>query len=229
MTTDAQDAIEAALGYRFVRPNHLAAALRHRSATGNGDNETLEFLGDAVLALAVSDLLMRRYPDAREGALSKMRASLVRASTLADKARMLHLGDWLHLGKGEEKTGGRDKESILAAVYEAILGAVYLDGGYEPARSAVECHFTEDVAATIDPGATDFKTRLQERTQRSLRLSPVYTVVDAEGPDHARRFVTEITIGGRSFGRGAGTTKKSAEQAAAMVALARLDAELGEP
>lgn len=228
MTSDAQDAIESALGYRFVRPGHLAEALLHRSATGTGDNETLEFLGDAVLALAVSDLLMQRYPTAREGALSKMRAGLVRASTLADKARTLRLGEWLHLGKGEEKTGGRAKESILAAVYEAVLGAVYLDGGYEAARSAVERHFAADVAATIDPGATDFKTRLQERTQQTLRITPVYDLVDMHGPDHAKRFVVEITIGGRSFGRGVGTTKKSAEQAAAMIALERLDAELGD-
>jgi ribonuclease-3 len=229
VTPEAREAIERGLGHRFVRPDHLARALVHRSAGAGRNNETLEFLGDAVLDLAISDLLMHRHPDAREGALSKMRAGLVNATVLAAKARALGLGDWLALGRGEEKTGGRGKESILAAVYEAVLGAVYLDAGYEPARAAVERHFAADVAAIVDPGSTDFKTRLQERTQRLLRTSPIYALVGEEGPDHAKRFVSEIRIEGRLYGRGVGGTKKAAEQAAAMAALDRLDVEHPEP
>jgi ribonuclease-3 len=225
MKLASREAIEGALGHRFVRPDHLAHALLHRSAGATQNNETLEFLGDAVLDLAISDLLMRRYPDAREGALSKMRAGLVNAGALAAKARDLGLGEAIRLGKGEEKTGGRTKESILAGAYEAVLGAVYRDAGYEPARAAVERHFAADVAETIDPGAADFKTRLQERTQSLLRTGPVYAVVGEEGPDHAKRFVSEITIDGRLYGRGIGGTKKAAEQAAAMAALERLEAE----
>lgn len=225
MTSASRRAIEDGLGYRFLRPDHVAHALSHRSAHVGRNNETLEFLGDAVLDLAISDLLMHRYPDAREGALSKMRAGLVNASTLAEKARALRLGESLRLGKGEEKTGGRDKDSILAGAYEALLGAVYLDGGYEPARAAVERHFAADVAGTIDPGGADFKTRLQEHTQRLLRVSPVYTLVSTEGPDHAKRFVVELRIDGRLYGRGEGGNKKSAEQTAAMEALERLTQE----
>jgi ribonuclease-3 len=225
MSADVTRDIEAGLGHRFVRPQHLARALTHRSAGAAINNETLEFLGDAVLDLAISDLLMRRFPDAREGELSKMRAGLVNAATLAAKAGALGLAGGLVLGKGEEKTGGREKESILAAAYEAVLGAVYVDAGYDAARAAVEGHFAADVAEAIDPGAADFKTRLQERTQRELRASPIYELVDEQGPDHDKRFVVELTIVGRVFGRGVGTSKKAAEQAAAMEALGRLDAE----
>lgn len=225
MTPEARTALERGLGYRFARPEYLERALLHRSAGARANNEILEFLGDAVLDLAVSDLLMRRYPDAREGALSKMRAGLVNAKTLAGKAATLELGRWLRLGKGEEKSGGRAKESILAGAYEAVLGAVYLDGGFEAARGAVERHFAADVTAPIEPGLGDYKTRLQEQTQRMLRTNPVYTVVAEEGPDHAKRFVSEISIAGRWYGRGVGGTKKAAEQAAAMAALERLLAE----
>lgn len=225
MIGDIRSAIQSGLGYRFLRPEHLARALIHRSAGLPENNETLEFLGDAVLDLAISDLLMRRFPAAREGALSKMRAGLVNATVLANKARTIEVGEALELGKGEEKTGGRDKDSILAGAYEAILGAMYLDGGYEPARLAIERHFADDVREAIDPGASDFKTRLQERTQQLMRTSPVYTLVAEEGPDHAKRFVTEIRIEGRLYGQGVGGTKKAAEQAAALAAITLLDQE----
>jgi len=204
----ARAALEAALGHRFERPEQLAVALTHRSFGEGENNEKLEFLGDAVLALAMSDLLMARFPEAREGDLSKMRASLVNAEVLARKTRELDLGRWLRLGKGEEKNGGREKPSILAAVYEALLGAIYLDAGYERARSVVELR--------------DYKTELQELTQRLFRETPAYTLVEESGPDHEKRFVSEIAIGGRLFGRGVGRSKKTAEQAAAMQALAAL-------
>jgi ribonuclease-3 len=228
MTTraDARTALEAGLGHRFVRPEHLTVAMTHRSfSPEETNNETLEFLGDAVLALAVADLLMERFPRAREGELSKMRAALVNAEVLALKARALDLGPHLRLGKGEEKSGGRDKESILAAAYEAVLGAVYLDGGYEAARQAIGMHFVEDVAAQLGAASRDYKTRLQEITQRLFRETPVYTLVEESGPDHEKLFVSEIAIAGRSCGRGVGRSKKMAEQAAAMTALEALARE----
>jgi ribonuclease III len=224
MTDDARAALEAALGHRFVRPDHLEVALTHRSLGEDRQNETLEFLGDAVLSLAISDLLMREFPDAREGDLSKMRASLVNAEALAAKARRVDLGRWLRLGKGEERSGGRDKEKILAAGYEALLGAVYLDAGYEAARQVVEAHFGADLQRHVDaPGHRDYKTRLQELTQRLYRETPVYTLTGEHGPDHEKEFVVELSVGGKALGRGVGRSKKLAEQAAAMEALAALD------
>jgi len=228
--SDLQDTLEAGLGYRFQRPDHLRVALTHRSVSPDDpNNETLEFLGDAVLALAMADLLMERFPAAREGELSKLRAGLVNAGILADKARTLELGRWLRLGKGEEKSGGRDKESILAAAYEAVLGAVYADGGYEAARCVVERHFAGDLVSETAAGQRDYKTRLQELTQRLFRATPVYTLVEESGPDHAKRFVSELSIAGRRYGRGVGHSKKAAEQAAAMTALAELERATPEP
>jgi ribonuclease III len=218
--TELQEALETELGHRFQRPEYLHVAVTHRSFSLEvPNNETLEFLGDAVLALAMADLLMRRFPAAREGDLSKLRAGLVNAETLAQKARALDLGRWLRLGKGEEKSGGRDKESILAAVYEALLGAVYLDAGYEAARRLVETHFAADLTSEAAAGLRDYKTRLQELTQRLFRATPVYQLVEESGPDHAKRFVSELSIGGQPYGRGVGHSKKTAEQAAAMEAL----------
>ena len=224
MTDDARAALEAGLGHRFVRPEHLRVALTHRSTGEGTHNETLEFLGDAVLSLAISDLLMGAFPEAREGDLSKMRASLVNAEELAAKARWVDLGRWLLLGKGEERSGGREKEKILASAYEALLGAVYLDAGYEAARTVVAAHFATDLHGAVDvPGERDYKTRLQERTQRLYREIPVYTLTAEHGPDHAKEFVVELTVGGRMLGRGVGRSKKLAEQAAAMEALGTLD------
>jgi ribonuclease III len=227
---ELQAALEAGLGHRFGRPEQLLVAVTHRSSSAEApNNETLEFLGDAVLALAMADLLMRRFPAAREGDLSKLRAGLVNAETLAAKARALDLGRWLRLGKGEEKSGGREKESILAAVYEALLGAVYLDSGFEAARRVVEAHFAADVTTQASAGRRDYKTRLQELTQRLFRATPVYQLVEESGPDHAKRFVSELSIAGRRYGRGIGHTKKAAEQAAAMEALEALAVASPEP
>jgi ribonuclease-3 len=212
------------LGYRFAATDLLARAMTHRSVGGDAsNNETLEFLGDAVLALAIAELLMRRHPAAREGDLSKLRAGLVNAPVLAGKARALALNEWLRLGKGEEKTGGRDKESILAAAYEALLGAIFLDGGYGAVRVAIERQFGAELEAGLAAGAGDYKTRLQELTQRRFRASPVYQLIEESGPDHAKCFTVELSIEGQVRGRGAGATKKAAEQAAAMQALTALD------
>jgi len=228
MSDDARAALEAALGHRFVRPEALEVALTHRSVGAGTHNETLEFLGDAVLSLAISDLLMREFWAAREGDLSKMRASLVNAERLAQKARAIDLGRWLRLGKGEERSGGREKEKILAAGYEAVLGAVYVDGGYEAARRVIEAHFATELPHDRVPGQRDYKTRLQELTQRLYREMPIYTLVDERGPDHEKEFVVELAIGGRVHGRGVGRSKKLAEQAAAMEALASLDRTEGD-
>jgi ribonuclease-3 len=153
-----------------------------------------------------------------------MRASLVNAERLAVKARGLDLGRWLRLGKGEERTGGRDKEKLLAAAYEAVLGAVYVDAGYEVARQLIDREFAGDLdGTTAAPGHSDYKTRLQELTQRLHRETPVYTLVTERGPDHEKEFVVSLSVGGRTFGEGVGRSKKLAEQHAAMQALAVLD------
>jgi ribonuclease III len=226
VSDDAKQALGELLGHRFVRGEHALDSLTHRSfAVDRENNEKLEFLGDAVLSLAMSDLLMARFPEAREGELSKIRASLVNADVLARHARAHDLGRLLRLGKGEERSGGRDKVSILAAAYEAVLGAIYLDAGYEAARIVVERDFAGDVAEHRRVGLRDYKTRLQEVTQRLYRETPLYTVVEESGPDHEKRFVSEITVAGQSRGRGEGRTKKAAEQDAAMQALAGLVAE----
>lgn len=230
MTAAARPAIESALGHRFARPERLETALTHRSyGIDAANNETLEFLGDAVLALAVSDLLMERFPMAREGDLSKLRASLVNAETLASKARSMDLGRWLRVGKGEEKSGGRDKERLLASGYEAVLGAVYLDAGYEAARRVIAAHFAADLVDDAIASLRDWKTQLQEATQRLYRETPVYTLAAEIGPDHDKRFVVEIAIGGRTYASGEGRSKKLAEQAAARAALAVVGAGHGEP
>ena len=226
MSGDVRQLLEERFGHRFVRGEHVLDAVTHRSfAAESENNEKLEFLGDAVLSLAMSDLLMARFPEAREGDLSKIRASLVNADVLARHARAHDLGRLLRLGKGEERSGGREKVSILAAAYEAVLGAVYLDAGYEAARAVVGRDFANDVAEHLRVGLRDYKTRLQEVTQRLFRETPSYTVVEESGPDHEKRFVSEIAIAGQTRGRGEGRTKKAAEQEAAMQALARLAAE----
>ncbi len=186
-----------------------------------GHNEVLEFLGDAVLDLAVSDLLMRQFPEKSEGDLSRMRAALVNSSVLAGKAMAINFGPLLRLGKGEERSGGRHKESILAGAFEALLGAVYLDGGYEAARHLVERYFAPDVKEKT-LGQQDYKTRLQEISQMLFREPPVYRVVSEIGPDHAKSFVTEIAVGGKVLGKGEGRSKKQSEQEAAKKALVEL-------
>ncbi len=216
--------LERVLDYSFAEQEHLATALTHPSAIGTGggnDYERLEFLGDAVLDLAIADLLMRKFPEAREGALSKHRASIVNGRTLAAKARSIGLGKMIRLGKGEEKSGGREKLSILAAVFEAVIGAIYVDGGLDPSQRVVEKLFADDVGG---PAAErDYKTELQEVSHRRFHAQPIYELVSESGPDHAKRFTTRIRIGGRELGVGEGGSKKQSEQAAARAALARID------
>jgi ribonuclease III len=216
--------LQQELGYHFKNPGLLARALTHVSyerQKSEGHNEVLEFLGDAVLDLAVSDLLIRRNPDKSEGLLSKMRAALVNSTALADKAASLNLGSLLRIGKGEELSGGRSKPSILAGAFEAVLGAIYQDGGYEPAQRVVDRYFGADVIAER-LGQHDYKTRLQEISQLIFRAPPVYRIVSETGPDHEKFFVTEITVGGRALGKGEGRSKKQSEQEAAKKALHEL-------
>jgi ribonuclease-3 len=215
--------LERILEYAFQRPELLETALTHPSAVMAGElhYERLEFLGDAVLDLAIADLLMRRFPEAKEGALSKERASIVNGRTLAVKATEIGLGREMRLGKGEEKSGGRDKTSILAAAFEAVIGAIYTDGGLDPARRVVERLFADDIGG---PAAErDYKTELQEIAYRQFRSQPVYELVAARGPDHAKRFTTRIRIAGRELGVGEGASKKQSEQAAARAALGQID------
>jgi ribonuclease-3 len=220
--------LESILSYSFQRKGLLSLALTHRSfhlRPGEEQNEKLEFLGDSVLGLAMSDLLIRRFPEASEGDLSKLRASLVNARVLASKAAALSLGQWLRLGGGEERSGGREKSSILAAVYEAVLGAVYLDGGFAPAYELVSRHFADELEEKSRVVLFDCKTRLQEIAQKIFKEIPVYTVVEARGPDHQRLFISQVAIAGKPYGRGEGPSKKSADQAAAFHTLAILKLE----
>lgn len=216
--------LQEEIGYYFPDPALLVRCLTHVSygkGERDGHNETLEFLGDAVLNLAISDLLMRRFPDKSEGELSKMRASLVNAAALEEKAQLLKLGELLRMGKGEERSGGRKKRSILAGAFEALLGGVYWDGGYAAAHRIVERYFGSDIKEK-KLGLQDYKTRLQEISQMLFHAPPTYTVVEETGPDHAKRFVTEILVGGKILGRGEGRSKKQAEQEAAKKALQEL-------
>jgi ribonuclease-3 len=225
--------LEGLLGHRFADPRLLEEALTHKSflnenvAPGRKHNERLEFLGDAVLGLCIGHLLMERFPDVREGELSMIRAQVVNETHLADVATQLALGEWLYLGRGEEQTGGRRKPSLLADACEALLAAVYLDGGFAAAFGVVRRMFEPRFAALEAAGKSDFKTRLQERAQATWRETPRYGVVDEKGPDHEKKFVVAVLVGGKELARGEGRSKKEAEQRAAHAALEALGASAG--
>ncbi|MFP5332744.1 MAG: ribonuclease III [Acidimicrobiia bacterium] len=218
MTTELQ----AALGHTFSDPAILDAALVHRSYTAEHpdapDNERHEFLGDAVLQLVVTDFLFHHYPDMREGEMAKVRAACVNRAELATIARDLGLGAHIRMGVGELASGGREKDSILADAMESVLSAIYLDAGLEVARRVILAHWTDLIRAKAQaPGKRDFKTRLQERlAARGLR--PEYAVSD-EGPDHAKVFSAEVSVGGVVLGAGTGKSKKEAQQEAARQAI----------
>jgi len=217
--------LEAVIGHEFADRDLLVGALIHSSAreeTNGRDNETLEFLGDAVLGLAISDLATVAHPNLDEGALSRLRASLVNAASLAEVARSLHLGTWLRLGKGEERSGGRNKERILAACYEAVVGAVFRDSGYGAARTMVARHFSDAVITGRPP--SDFKTALQELAQERGAGTPTYRLIQERGPAHDRRFAVEVVLLGRPMAGGTGSSRKEAEQAAARKAIELVEA-----
>ena len=210
------------LGHYFGNFFILDRALTHCSFANESlvpikDNERYEFLGDAVLELIVTQLLMDRFPEFPEGELSKIRASAVNKRTLSKLAEKLDLGAYLLLSRGEEQSNGRAKRSILADTYEAVVAAVYLDGGLDAAFNFVTGHFTEifDHLNTSKFILHDFKTKLQEMVQARYHVTPHYKLIEEIGPDHAKEFVIEVSINGRSLGRGRGHSKKQAEQRAA--------------
>ncbi len=212
------------LGYEFKDDSLLERALTHRSA-GSGHNERLEFLGDSIINFIMAETLFRAQPEAREGQLTRLRALLVRRETLAAVARDLDLGMALKLGGGELKSGGRDRDSILADALEAVIGAVYLDSGMDSCRELVERLFTEKIAqAQQRRGAKDAKTRLQERLQaRGLPL-PTYEVVEVKGAPHSQEFQVFCRVASLDNPTcGTGGSRRKAEQAAARLALERLD------
>jgi ribonuclease III len=223
-------ALEERLGYRFREPAILDRALTHRSranedATGSTiDNESLEFLGDAVLGFAMADLLFRDFPQFDEGQKSKIKAALVSTSTLGRLARRLGLGEFLALGRGEEKTGGRAKQALLADGYEAVIAAIYLDGGIGEARDFVSRQFAEDLEDVRSPEfwGRDYKSALQELVQSRELPLPEYAVASESGPDHRKVFHVEVRIQGEAFGSARGPSKKAAEQEAAKKAMDRL-------
>src|SRR6266545_2752933 len=209
---------------------HKSYVNEHRAEEGLTDNERLEFLGDAVIDLAVSHRLMERFPTAREGDLSKMRAAVVDEQGLSEMARALDLGALLRLGRGEELTGGRQKASLLADAMEAVIAAVFVGGGLEPVLGIVDRFlgeaFARAAAGTLD---RDFKTQLQEVAQSRLRATPRYRVIAEHGPDHSKTFEVETDLRGEVVGRGAGRSKKDAEQAAARLALDALSRRFVPP
>jgi ribonuclease-3 len=224
------DALEQRLGHTFTDPSLLRTAMCHRSwvaesTDGDESNERLEFLGDAVLGWIVADLVFHTYGNLAEGALTDLRKSVVNAGALADVALDLSVGDHLLLGRGEDAAGGRRKTSILSDAMEAILGAVYLDGGRDVAFALVERLFAPLLADAVDSlHRLDYKSALQELAVRTGRSTPTYKVTST-GPDHDKTFVARVRVSRRTVGRGEGRSKKAAEQAAAADAYEALIAQ----
>ena len=217
--------LETKLGIRFRDRSLLHTSLVHGSVgpegrSRHGDNyERLEFLGDAVLNLVISDHLYRMFPARLEGDLARLRAAIVSEGPLARVARAMDLGRYMLLGRGEEKGGGRTRTSLLADALEAIVGAVYVDSGYGVAHYCVTRWFGDELARLEEPGEGDYKSQLQELVQQRERRLPRYRIVGQEGPEHSRVFVAVVEVNGRSVGEGRGRSKKEAEQAAAQRAL----------
>jgi ribonuclease-3 len=227
--------LERAIGYRFRDRGLLEHALTHRSRVhedasgGVIDNESLEFLGDSVLGFAIADLLFRQFPQHNEGQKSKLKASLVSATSLGRLGDKIGLGDYLILGRGEEKTGGRQKLALISDCYEALIAAIYLDGGIEPAQAFVERQIRPLLADVRESPVfgRDHKSALQERLQGQGRSLPTYRISSETGPDHQKIFHVDVRIDGQVVATGEGRTKKDAEQEAARLALASLEPKVG--
>ena len=228
--------LEERIGYRFRDRGLLEHALTHRSRVhedasgGVFDNESLEFLGDSVLGFVIADMLFRQFPQHNEGQKSKLKASIVSAAALARLAERLGLGEFLILGRGEEKTGGRRKHAIIADCYEALIAAIYLDGGIEPAKGFIQRQFQALIEEARRNGVhaaftEDYKSALQEWLQREGRGLPVYRLVAELGPPHRRNFQVEILIEGEVIAGAEGKTKKEAAQTAAKAALIKLQTQ----
>ncbi len=214
---------EEIIGYRFKNKDLLEQALSHSSYANEkkrhgGSNERLEFLGDSVLSIVVSDYLYKNI-NVPEGDLTKMRASLVCEKSLFVFAKEIHLGEFILLGKGEENTGGRERPSILSDAFEAVIAAIYLDGGIEHAAKHILRFMPEDIKRTKKPVLSDFKTLLQEVVQKNPEEKVEYVLIGEEGPDHNKRFVVEVCLNSQVIGKGKGRSKKEAEQLAAKEAL----------
>jgi ribonuclease-3 len=219
--------LERTLGYRFKDEALLHRALTHSSAANERNtslrtnNEQLEFLGDSIIGFLISDFLYQKFHHLSEGELSKIRAYLVSSANFFKIASRLELGEFLHLGKGEEKTGGRKKQALSADAFEALVAAIYLDGGLDSAREFLLSSFHPDFQA-IEAGNfyhMDFKSQLQERLQALHSPPAEYLIVSASGPDHKKQFSVELKINGKKLSEGRGETKKGAEQEAARLAL----------
>ena len=228
--------LEKTIGYKFRDHGLLEHALTHRSRVhedasgGVFDNESLEFLGDSVLGFVIADMLFRQFPQHNEGQKSKLKASIVSAAALARLAERLGLGEFLILGRGEEKTGGRRKHAIIADCYEALIAAIYLDGGIVPAQGFIQRQFQELIEEARRSGVhaaftEDYKSALQEWLQREGRGLPAYRLAAEIGPAHRRRFEVEVLVGGEVLAKAEGRTKKEAAQVAAKAALTMLNAE----
>lgn len=216
--------LEKNLEYKFNNISFLKNALTHSSyanevRNGITSNERLEFLGDSVLSIIVSDYIFKNFPNLPEGQLTKLRASLVCEKSLCGFSRELELGKYLLLGKGEEKGGGRERDSILADAFEAVLAAMYLDGGYEVAKKHALRFVLREIEHPEDDVFKDYKTVLQEIIQRNPEETVIYALVDQKGPDHDKIFTVEVKLNSNTIGKGSGKSKKQAEQMAAKQAL----------
>lgn len=219
--------LEELLKYQFLDKELALTALTHKSYKNEKkvayDNERLEFLGDSVLSTVLSELLMKTYPEMNEGDLSKMRAHLVNERFLAKMADQLDLQSYLKLGHGETLSGGHLKPRLLASAFEALIGAIYLDGGFEKARDVIHCIFKDKVKIPKFEEKEDYKTYLQEMTQKKYDSVPVYRVTKESGPEHEKVFSVDLYLKSKILAKGSGTSKKRAEQAAAKIAILELE------
>lgn len=229
MSLEVVAGLQEIIAYTFEDTSLLCAALTHRSYLNEveeviPDNQRLEFLGDSVLGLVIASDLYARFPEAHEGQLSTMLAQMVCEPSLAERAREIDLGSFLRLGRGEEKSGGRSRASLLADAYEALLGAIFLDGGMQEAERVILQLFQNQLAScrVREHAPTDFKSRLQKLVQGAKLEAPRYRIADENGPDHEKLFVAEVLVDGEAVGSGEGRSKKEAEQRAAERALKAL-------
>jgi len=222
------------IGYDYARHDHLMTAFVHRSFINENrelaleHNERLEFLGDSVLGLSVAEILFHLFPDYPEGVLSQLRSRLVDAAACALYMEKLDVKEFILLGIGEEKSQGRDKSSILANVFEAILASIFLDGGYEKAKNYLERRFSKEMQEMIESPSLNYKAQLQDYSQKKFQKPPVYKVLKEEGPDHAKMFHIAVLINEEEVGEGTGNSKKDAEQKAAKSALLKIERESGD-
>lgn len=221
--------LQEVIGFPFDDDSLLREALVHRSYLNenpsfpSADNQRLEFLGDALLDFVAGDYLYRRYPKMREGELTSLRAALVKEETLARFAQALGLGRYLYLGRGEEESGGRERPSLLADAFEALVGALYLDGGLKAAERFILPFLEPETEQIVAQGELrDYKSLFQEEAQRRFQSTPLYRTIDERGPDHNKVFTVEVLIEEKLCGRGEGTTKQAAEQEAARQALEKI-------